>query len=1204
MLRVNVVPFFLTTSVISHVCRPHRRFHLPPTRTDIGRDTDTAGADLVRTSRLSGFSHACDTLVFALLTLLLTVALLLAVACTCAPSNVIGRNLPIVARQFWEMQTISIPDGFESIPTYDQSEDIHTHPALKKNGILAFRHKATRVRIVQFATPGPLVSATIVVGTKPLSNAGHPHTLEHIIFLGSHHHPRGYLDNLACRCLADGTNAWTDDDYTAYTTVTAGFDGFAHILPAFLDHILRPRINEAAFASEVYHVRADGKEAGVVFCEMQARENTEGDLSQCALAQALLSNTPLQYMSGGLCKDIRHLTNEDIARFHYDQYCAANVSVVVGGMVDSFALLSSVKSLLDEVAAAPGFTPGKLSWDSPLTLPPLPMETRKLVPFPCPDQDIGSIIIGWRGPGCFERKRNMAIDILLRYLSYDVWSPLRQEFVETEDQLASDIYYSQDVFLDVSVVSLTFPGVRHLEGEEDADAEEESAKESDMDDDEDVSEDDDDSPQGQDGDESESLLTSGKLEQMVIGRLAELAKSGTLPGGIAAVRRALKKERETQLADMESSSHDVIPHELIEELVYGNCRDLTIGEETRGFLEKYEALEREDESFWISLLKDNFVHTPHVEIVMVPDARLATTLAEEENNSVAERIRKVGKEELERIGKENEARVESLKAGKFESAAFPPMPNTVNISRWPYSVVRDSSPEYAMQSVALETEFVHCTIFLDTSSMPAPQRVLLPILCELVPSCDIRLADGSSIPYTEHSKALSDATISTDYAGIFLGYGSDLAHQCVVIHYAASPDSFEEATRLTLQSLFEAEITAERVSVVAQTLLANSTSDMRDGYPVLLASVALLPYFASRGNWDRETPNFVLGNFLGLFPLLSFLSEEFTRKKARKNIQRRVIQKLHDCLHAVRSLSESKVFVQVAARDPKPANEIVKALWSQKHAAFESGKFNGTTREPDGEERLAITRRLCSRYSELIAGGTVGKIIGIHGVESSCLDVRVDSPVHNGHGEWSALTVLTEMLSRMEGPLSNAVRGEGLAYHVEISNSRWRGQLIAKISESASPAAAWDALCKTLKEFREKLDSPTEYGLDVELETTKAASLFSLNRSRSTPESIAMGAIRRTALGAPASPLADRAQEEAIENVRIDRLAETFDKYVVKLLEPANRLAVVTCGQGILEETIQAFQNCEHALQLTECSLDSLKIPHVVDVVRDLKEPC
>lgn len=41
-----------------------------------------------------------------------------------------------------------------------------------------------------------------------------------------------------CRSFADGTNAWTDTDHTAYTIGCAGGEGFLRILPVYIDHIL------------------------------------------------------------------------------------------------------------------------------------------------------------------------------------------------------------------------------------------------------------------------------------------------------------------------------------------------------------------------------------------------------------------------------------------------------------------------------------------------------------------------------------------------------------------------------------------------------------------------------------------------------------------------------------------------------------------------------------------------------------------------------------------------------------------------------------------------------------------------------------------------------------------------------------------------------------------------------------------------------
>lgn len=80
--------------------------------------------------------------------------------------------------------------------------------------------------------------------TEAHDDDGLPHTLEHLIFLGSELYPyKGVLDLLANRCLASGTNAWTDTDHTCYTMKTVGKDGFLELMPIYLDHILHPTLS-------------------------------------------------------------------------------------------------------------------------------------------------------------------------------------------------------------------------------------------------------------------------------------------------------------------------------------------------------------------------------------------------------------------------------------------------------------------------------------------------------------------------------------------------------------------------------------------------------------------------------------------------------------------------------------------------------------------------------------------------------------------------------------------------------------------------------------------------------------------------------------------------------------------------------------------------------------------------------------------------
>lgn len=132
--------------------------------------------------------------------------------------------------------------------------------------------------------------------------------------MGSEKYPhKGVLDLLANRGFSNGTNAWTDTDHTAYTISTAGEQGFLQLLPIYVDHILYPTITKAGFvlsraysqhsltsfaqvcdrglkfckchplhvfwlAWQVHHIDGKGQDSGVVYSEMQGRENTSGDL--------------------------------------------------------------------------------------------------------------------------------------------------------------------------------------------------------------------------------------------------------------------------------------------------------------------------------------------------------------------------------------------------------------------------------------------------------------------------------------------------------------------------------------------------------------------------------------------------------------------------------------------------------------------------------------------------------------------------------------------------------------------------------------------------------------------------------------------------------------------------------------------------------------------------------------------------------------
>jgi Zn-dependent M16 (insulinase) family peptidase len=50
------------------------------------------------------------------------------------------------------------------------------------------------------------------------------------------------------------------------------------MLPIYVDHILHPTMTDDGFVTEVHHINGEGEDAGVVYSEMQGRENQSWDL--------------------------------------------------------------------------------------------------------------------------------------------------------------------------------------------------------------------------------------------------------------------------------------------------------------------------------------------------------------------------------------------------------------------------------------------------------------------------------------------------------------------------------------------------------------------------------------------------------------------------------------------------------------------------------------------------------------------------------------------------------------------------------------------------------------------------------------------------------------------------------------------------------------------------------------------------------------
>lgn len=282
---------------------------------------------------------------------------------------------------------------------YQSFQVVHEHQVKDGPKITKYRSKDTKLSVCFIDNEGPLMNGFFLISTESFDDDGCPHTLEHLVFLGSEDYPyKGVLDRLANRCLADGTNAWTDTDHVAFTISTAGSEGFLNILPIYLDHILFCTLTDSGFHTEVYHITGEGKDAGVVYSEMQGRENTSSDrLHHELLSTVFPGQCGYNAETGGKMKNLRELTIEKIRNYHSDYFRPENICLLISGKIDHQKVFQSLERIEKKILNRPQRNDFKRPWvTSPI--PPFKESVTKVVEFPDESETIGEVLIGMKGP--------------------------------------------------------------------------------------------------------------------------------------------------------------------------------------------------------------------------------------------------------------------------------------------------------------------------------------------------------------------------------------------------------------------------------------------------------------------------------------------------------------------------------------------------------------------------------------------------------------------------------------------------------------------------------------------------------------------------------------------------------------------------------------------------------------------------------------
>jgi Zn-dependent M16 (insulinase) family peptidase len=468
--------------------------------------------------------------------------------------------------------------------------------------ITQYESERSGMQVVVANRSGPKINGYFTLATEIFDDSGAPHTLEHLVFMGSRSYRyKGLLDKLAARAYG-GTNAWTATDHTAYTLETAGWEGFAQTLPVYLEHLIVPTITDAACLTEVHHVNGEGNDAGVVYSEMQGVEHTSTEIMDIRARRLLYpENVGFRYETGGMTDPLRVLTADRIREFHKTMYQPRNMCIVIIGEVDHDELLRILDDFEESVKndIPPVNAPFKRPWIESAQPPPLKETIVETVEFPEEDESVGDMVMAYFGPNCTDVVETTALNILMTYLGGSSVAVLENIIVEKEE-LASSVGYWWDARPN-SIIWLQPTGVA-----------------------------------------TEKLAF---VEQRVVSLLKEVAEK---PLDMGYMRECIQREYRQVKAQAEEAE-TFYSTNIISDYLFGKRDGSTLKDFAS--LGEYSELSKWTDEQWRAFLKKWLSDAHHISILGKPSQKLADELKAAELDRIEKRKSELGPEGLAKLQK-------------------------------------------------------------------------------------------------------------------------------------------------------------------------------------------------------------------------------------------------------------------------------------------------------------------------------------------------------------------------------------------------------------------------------------------------------------------------------------------------------------------------------------------------------------------------
>ncbi|KAI0471772.1 Metalloenzyme, LuxS/M16 peptidase-like protein [Xylariaceae sp. FL0804] len=986
--------------------------------------------------------------------------------------------------------------------------------------ITQYESERSGMQVIVADRKGPKVNGYFTLATEIFDDSGAPHTLEHLVFMGSKSYRyKGLLDKLASRAYGT-TNAWTATDHTAYTLDTAGWEGFAQTLPVYLEHLIVPTMTDAACLTEVHHINGEGNDAGVVYSEMQAVQYTSSELMDLRARRLLYpEDVGFRYETGGMMDALRVLTPEKIRSFHRTMYQPRNMCIIITGEVDHHDLLSILDQFEDSVQGdiPPLDTPFRRPWIDSSQPPALKATTVETVEFPEEDESTGEITVGFFGPSCVDIVDSTALNILMTYLCGSSVAILENVLVEKEE-LASSVSYWWDPRPN-SIIWLQPTGVA-----------------------------------------TEKLAF---VEERLVSLLKEVASK---PLDMSYMNECIQRERRQVKAQAEQSE-SFYSNNIITDYLFGRRDGSTLRElETLG---EYDTLERWSDEQWRKFLKKWLSDAHHVSILGKPSLALANKLKQDELSRVEKRKEELGSEGLENLKqkvedakKQNEVEIPASLLEKWQ------VPSTESIHFIESQTARSglarklgtpgNSAQQAIDQASpgaplfvqfedVPTNFVHLAVHVGTSKVPVKYKPLLSLFNDNFFNTPIT-RDGQRVEFEQVVMELEKDTI--DYT--FESGSKVWDSESFVLRMQVEPEKYATAVEWIRTLMFDSIFDITRLKAGVAKLLADIPEAKRDGR-VMANEVEMALHndpsslLVAKRTLVRAVYLRRLKKILEKDPDTAISWFEELRKSLFTFDNLRVL--------VTADISHGKL------PDPvKTWDILTKSLGSS------------------SDDIQPIVKPFTLLNDEGRNPGSIGAtIIPMTTIESSYSVSVGKGPTSYLDPSVPALLVALQYLETVEGTLWNAVRGNGLAYGVYFAKELDGGYLHFKVYRSPlaskAIAAARDAIT-ALVDGTVAFETPMIEGAISQL-------VMGLADEQATMATAAMQSYILTVVRGLSQDYNTKMLAQ-VRSVTVEDLKEAIRHWLLPIFEPGKSNVIICCAHMMVEQMEQELQAIGYKSQVKQ----------------------